>query len=70
MLPCIIKSGLKGEITVNGRIFKEKMPASPRLANIEIAEIITYVSNSFGNNLGLYHVEKVDTGINNCQSDY
>ena len=68
-LACIIKYGQAGNITVNGIIFEEKMPANDHLADIEIAEIITYISNSFGNKQGLYDAEMAGMDLKNCKKN-
>lgn len=45
----ILLNGLKGQIKVNGDIFEGEMPAHPDLKDNEIAAVLTYVRNSFGN---------------------
>jgi hypothetical protein len=67
-LPCIIKNGLNGSITVSGRVFNEQMPADDHLADIEIAEIITYITNSFGNKQGLFSTAEVSADLQKCNS--
>ncbi len=47
-LVCIIKNGLAGEILVNGKTYNRPMPANPKLPDLEIAEIVTYVNNTWG----------------------
>ena len=44
----ILLNGLKGEITVNGKQYRGEMPKPP-LGEVEIASVLTYVRNSFGN---------------------
>ena len=44
----IVISGMQGELVVNGRKFDNNMPRLP-LADQEIANVLTYVYNSFGN---------------------
>jgi nitrite reductase (NO-forming) len=44
----ILKNGLKGEITVNGKQYHGEMPKLP-LADIDIASVLSYVRNNFGN---------------------
>ena len=44
----ILLQGLKGEITVNGRIWRAEMPKL-QLTDDQIAGVLTYVRNSFGN---------------------
>ncbi|MVN20798.1 c-type cytochrome [Mucilaginibacter arboris] len=66
-LACIIQNGLKGAIQVNGKTYNGQMPAQTQLSPIEIAEVITYISNSFGNKQGIYQVEKVNVDLGNCR---
>jgi len=44
----IVLQGLKGEVTVNGNKFKGEMPKPP-LSDDQVAGVLTYVRNSFGN---------------------
>lgn len=41
-------NGLQGEITVNGKKYNSAMPASG-LNDTEIADVLTYVNNTWGN---------------------
>lgn len=66
-LACIVNYGLKGNISVNGKNYNAQMPAQTQLAPIEIAEVITYVTNAFGNQQGLYEVEKVNADLKKCR---
>ncbi|MAJ52380.1 MAG: cytochrome C [Flammeovirgaceae bacterium] len=42
------------------------MPAKTELNNLEIAEILTYIGNSWGNRTGFISVKKVATSLVNC----
>ncbi len=44
-----VLNGLKGEVTVNGALFNSVMPSWSHLPDDAIANILTYVLNSFGN---------------------
>lgn len=66
-LACIIQNGLKDTIQINGKTYNAQMPAQTQLAPIEIAEVITYVTNSFGNEEGMYSVEKANVDLKNCK---
>ncbi len=63
---CIIKNGLEGEIKVDGIIYNQQMPANTRLSNLEIAEIATYIYNSWGLETGFITVSEVDKALNDC----
>jgi hypothetical protein len=65
-LPCFIKYGLGTPITVTGKLYNSKMPAQDNLTSIEVAEILTYVTNSFGNKLGLIDANKVNSNLAAC----
>ncbi|WP_423148172.1 c-type cytochrome [Rubrolithibacter danxiaensis] len=66
-LACIIKNGFKEKIEINGKVYQEQMPAEPNLADIEIAELITYITNSFGNQQGLYETQSVQNDLKQCR---
>jgi len=55
----LIKNGATEPITVNGIVYTPMMPAHPNLSNLEIAEIMTYINNSWGNEFGFVDGKKV-----------
>lgn len=63
---CIIKYGLKEEIFVNGVDYNMEMPANESLSAIEIAEIMTFISNSWGNETGFVSVQDINGYLENC----
>ena len=64
-LACAIKYGQKGKITIQHKNFEQQMPAT-ELTQIEIAYVLTYVGNSFGNRLGTIDVEQVERDLGKC----
>jgi len=64
-LACQLKSGLNGKITVNGKEFDGTMPSSD-LTPIELAQVITYVTNSFGNKQEMFTDDEVQGALNKC----
>ena len=64
-LPCSIKNGLKGKIVVNNKSFEgEMLPID--LPPVEIAEVLTYINNSFGNKTGTVNVQEVELILRKC----
>ncbi len=51
-LVAIMMKGLSGKIEVNGEEYKNFMPSHAKLTDEEIADVLTYIRSSFGNNLG------------------
>jgi mono/diheme cytochrome c family protein len=64
-LACYVQNGLKLPILVKGKAFDGQMPPAG-LSPIEIAQVLTYVKNSFGNNMGLHDVVKVNRDLGKC----
>ncbi|MGB8327142.1 MAG: copper-containing nitrite reductase [Steroidobacteraceae bacterium] len=55
----IALNGLQGPVTVNGNTFNSVMPPMSQLNDDEIANILTYVLNSWGNSSGRVTTEEV-----------
>ena len=68
-VPCIIKKGLNGKVLVNGVEYNQPMPPNPNLTPLEIAEIVTYVANSWGNESGMVEVTAVSAALKDCTSN-
>jgi len=64
---CITKYGMEGEIIVNGTNYNQKMAGLSELTDLEIAEIITYITNSWGNVKGITKVNEVSQVLKSCQ---
>ena len=65
-LPCYIKNGLKGQITVKGKTFEDVMPAND-LSPVELAQVLTYIGNSFGNKLNTIDEQSVQKNLAGCK---
>ena len=65
---CIIKNGQSKEIVVNGVTYNQMMPANP-ISNLEIAEVLTFISNAWGNESGLISVKDVDKWLKSCEGE-
>jgi mono/diheme cytochrome c family protein len=65
-LACIIKNGQKGEIKVNGKAYSGYMPANAKLEAIDIAELITFMNDSWGNKK-IYSFDEAKAALKNCR---
>ncbi|MEM7108367.1 MAG: cytochrome c [Bacteroidota bacterium] len=65
---CNIKNGLNGPLVVNGIEYNQMMPANHKLTPLEIAEIATYIYNSWGRSDGLVGVLDVEKYLRGCQA--
>jgi cytochrome c551 len=63
---CLMKYGIQGEIIINGKSFNKPMPGVPSLTELEIAEIATYVSNSWGQQHDIVEIHQVTAALNKC----
>jgi len=66
---CMIKNGRKGEMIVNGKTFNQPMPGVPKLTELEIAEIATYIYNTWGHERGFVEVHQIDKSLQACPSN-
>lgn len=67
ILPCIVQYGIADSITIHQQGYHFKMPANPKLAAIDLAKLLTFVTNSFGNQQGLYDVSEIENHLKNCR---
>jgi nitrite reductase (NO-forming) len=51
--------GLSGPIVVNGKTYNNVMPPQTQLSDEQIADVLTYVMNSWGNNVGTVSLSDV-----------
>ena len=63
---CGMKYGMAGELTVNGVAFNQFMPGVITLTELELAEIATYIYNSWGNERGLIEVSDIRPLLDSC----
>jgi mono/diheme cytochrome c family protein len=65
---CLIRNGKEGELIVNGKSYNQPMPAIPSLTDLEIAEVATYIYNSWENERGMIEVQDVSKILSTCDS--
>ncbi len=67
-LSCVIKIGLKGNIVVNGVTYgTQEMLGIKGMTEFEIANIMNYISTSWGNEEKLWKVDEVREGLKDCE---
>jgi mono/diheme cytochrome c family protein len=64
---CLIRHGKQGEIIVNGKSFVQGMPGIPTLTDLEIAEIATYIYNTWEHSKGMIEVKEVSAMLSACK---
>ena len=64
---CLMRYGKKGELTVNNVKFHQPMPGIPALTDLEIAEIATYIYNTWTHQRGIVEVKEASRILNACQ---
>jgi len=65
---CIIKYGKQGPLLVNGIDFNMGMKGNPALTELEVAEIATYIYNTWSHKRGLADVKEVTQILSNCNN--
>lgn len=64
---CLIKTGKRGELIVNGKSYNQTMPALT-LTDLEIAEIATYIYNSWSHQRGIVEVTQATKILFACDT--
>ena len=65
---CLIKNGKEGELLVNGKQYNKPMKGIVSLTELEIAEIATYIYNTWNRQRGIVEVKEVTFAISTCQN--
>ncbi len=63
---CAMKNGMEGELIVNGKKYNKQMKGIPSLTELEIAEIATYIYNSWTHTRGLVEIQTVTAALQKC----
>lgn len=66
---CLIRHGKQGEIIVNGKSYIQGMPGIPTLTDLEIAQISTYIYNTWEHRKGMIEVKEVSTILSACKKE-
>ena len=65
---CLMRNGKSGELVVNGKSFNQPMPGVSTLSDLEIAEIATYIYNSWSHEKGIVDVKVASQMLSSCDS--
>ncbi len=65
---CLIKNGREGELIVNGRGYNKPMNGITNLTELEIAEITTYIYNTWDRKRGIVEVKEVSSALLDCRN--
>jgi cytochrome c551 len=64
---CSMKYGKEGEILVNGKKYNKQMKGITSLTELEIAEIATYIYNTWEHQRGIIEIKEVSEALKKCQ---
>lgn len=65
---CLIRNGKVGELMVNGKIYNQRMPSFPTLSDLEVAQIATYLYNSWNRKRGIVDVKFTSKILSACDT--
>jgi len=63
---CLIKNGRQGEMLVNGVMYNQPMAGISSLTDLEVAEITTYIYNTWSHEQGLVDVTMATSVLKEC----
>ena len=67
LILCSMRYGLKDTIVVNGKTYRQPMPANTQLQALDVAEIATYIYNEWGNEKVITDVKSVQKVLEGCK---
>ncbi len=67
LIPCIIRNGQSGEITVNGTIYNQEMPGE-KYTDIQINNMINYINTAWGNDIPTVTITDTKERLSNCDA--
>jgi mono/diheme cytochrome c family protein len=65
-LPCLIRRGQHGPVTVNGVLYDQVMPAHEELTDSQITNLLNYVHNAWGNRAPKHTIREVSELLAPC----
>lgn len=65
---CLIRYGKTGSLIVNGEEFNQAMPGVASLSDLEIAQIATYIYNTWSHEKGIVEVKEVSKILADCEA--
>ncbi len=67
LVACFIRNGVKGKIMVNGVEYNHEMPPNFVLTATQIANIMNYIGNSWGNDAEYVSYKEVEEALKACE---
>lgn len=64
---CIIKNGASGEMLVNGKSYNQAMPANPKLYDLDIAQLTTWMYAEFQGKRKFVSADSVKATLLRCE---
>ncbi|UPL47482.1 c-type cytochrome [Hymenobacter sublimis] len=65
-LPCIIRKGMKGPVTVNGIAYNQVMPGHEDLTDSQITNLLNFLQTNWGNTNQPYTIREASELLGRC----
>lgn len=69
-LACLIRYGIKDTLVVNGKTYSNPMEGVPNLTEFEITNIINYINQAWGHQLGTVVASDIQNQLDACLPAY
>ena len=66
-IPCILRHGQNGEITVNGVVYNQEMPGN-KYTEIQINNMINYINTAWGNEIATTTITQTKERLEACNN--
>lgn len=68
LLPCLVRYGMEGPVTVNGITYNQIMAPVTGLNNVELANILNYIQYQWGDPDRFYSPDEISRILEGCES--
>ncbi|MCR5889802.1 cytochrome c [Hymenobacter sp. J193] len=65
-LPCLVRQGQRGPVVINGVEYNQVMPGHPDLTDSQIANLLNFVQQNWGNHNEPYTIREVSELLAPC----
>lgn len=69
IIPCILRHGQDGSVTVNGVTYNQEMPPN-EYTEVQITNIINYINHEWGNDFDIVNLPITTQRLKDCNDSY
>lgn len=66
-IPCMIRNGLSGKISVDGKTYEHEMPGNTKITDFDLVNVLNYIEEKYGSGeKESFNIEEVRNNLLQC----